>query len=115
MSFYGRLQATATRLIRQYGVSSTFTAVSQGVYDGSTGSYIETETTYTASIVRDTWSKTELADSSIQSSDIKLIAESAAYKVGDTVQLSSGKHRIFKAEPIEPGDTNCCYILWVRK
>jgi hypothetical protein len=115
MSVYDRLQATATRLLTNYGVLTTFTRSTKGSYNPLNGTHSVTNSTYDKYIVKDKWSFTERADSSIEEGDIKYIAEQGAYEKGDTLTVDGDVYRVFMIDPITPAETNCAVILGVRK
>ena len=115
MTFYSRMNETATRMITKYGRVLTFTHIELGVYDPETGTSPETATTYTANIVKDEFSSFERNDSSIEVNDIKLIGEVASFAIDDTVSIESEDYRVVKVNPIKPGPTVVAYELQVRK
>lgn len=112
---YQRLSATATKLLKKYGYSVEFTRDILGMYDPSQGKHTTTSTTFAKSIVKDTFTVRERADSSIEEGDIKLIAERGDYQIGDKVTIDSDVYRVFMADPITPAQVNCAWILGVRK
>lgn len=112
---YTRLQSTASRLISNYGWLATFHRVTRGEYNPSTGSYEETDCEYEKYVVRDNYSVAERTDSAVQDNDIRLIAEYGDYSIDDMITIDGDKYRIYRADPITPSQTNCCYILDVRK
>ena len=118
MSFYQHVRDnTATPLIAKYGRTFNFERVVKGAFDPATGQTIgDTVTTYTADAVKSKWTATERADSSIETNDIKLIAEAAgAYQVDDNVEIEGSSYKLVNVLPIKPGPTVVAYTLQARK
>lgn len=115
MSFYTRLEATATRLLTTYGVQYTFTNNIQGSYDPATGQNSITTTTYNKYVVRDTFNLFEQNNTAVEQGDIRALAESGTYTVDDTVVMDGETWRVMDASPITPGATNVAVELRLRK
>ena len=115
MSFYSDIAAEAVSLITEFGAVYTFTRYSRGAFDDDTGNYALTETTYTANVVKSTFSSFDKANLDIESTDIKLIAEPKDYEIGDTVSIGSKNYKIQEfIKVVEPATTKIIYILQVR-
>ncbi|MFW0776299.1 MAG: hypothetical protein ACN2B6_01085 [Rickettsiales bacterium] len=115
MSFYTRMEATALSLLTRRGVQYTFTHKAQGAYDPATGANAVTISTYDKYVVRDTFGLFEQNNTSVEQGDIRAIAESGSYTVGDTLEMNSETWRIINVDPITPGATNVANILQLRK
>lgn len=116
MSFdYAGLATRSLALITKFGADFTFTTFSLGSYDPATNTTTKTPSNYTAKCVKTNFTAQERADGSIQTGDIKLIAEVATFAIGDEVAVNSDTYRIQDINPIEPAGVPVIYILQVRK
>ncbi|MFW0776356.1 MAG: hypothetical protein ACN2B6_01370 [Rickettsiales bacterium] len=108
---------TATRLITRFGREHTFTRIIDGDYDPASGTSSQTETTFTANVVKEEFNAFERSDSSVQVDDIKMIAEAATdgFQVGDLVTVEGLEYSLTMADPIKPGPTVVAWNLRARK
>jgi len=115
VSFYSGIRDTASELIAQFGVARIFTNNQQGAYNPDTGVHANTASTYTKKCVQGDFTAQDRADGTIESGDIKVIAEAFSYEKGDTVSIDSLDYRIVNIRPIKPADTLLASILQVRR
>lgn len=117
MSFYESLRDnTATKLIKKYGVLTTFKRVARGAYDPASGGTTSTTSTFTAYAVREEITKGNRADGAIQEHDYNLIAEaSGGFLVNDVVVVDGSDHTVIRVDEIKPGAVVVAYNLAVKK
>lgn len=111
---YTALAATALRLITEFGRDLTFTKDTEGAYNPATGKYATTSATYTKKVAVTQYKATEYNDI-IQKGDLKLVAESYAYAMSDTVSIDSEVYRIIDIKQLKPAATEVAVIMQVRK
>ena len=115
MSFdYPSLAATAVSLLTDFGQDVTFTSKTEGAYNKSTGQYGTTSANYTKKAAVTGYKSNEFNDI-IQQGDLKVIAESYTYALGDTVAIDSEDYRILDIKQIKPAGTEVAVVLQVRK
>lgn len=115
MSLYDRLKSTAAAKIKKYGAEYEFTRTTFGAVDYSSGTVSSTESTYTAFAVREEFTASERADSSIEVGDIKLLAAAASYAINDKVVIDGEPYKLVSVKPIKPGSIAVAYELQARK
>jgi hypothetical protein len=108
VSFYGDLNATATRLVQQFGTVVTLTTtISQGVVNERTPKVVFVE------IVKGT--ATSFGDGGVIEGDWYVLMESSAAPIkGDVFRFDGLKYAVVFAEPIQPGGVVLTYKAWVR-
>lgn len=112
---YSRLKTKASKLIKKYGQSFTFTQTTVGEYDPATGTTTNTTSNYTKVACVFDYSDRDRADGVIEQGDRRLLAEGHTYGVGDTVVIDGDTYTILNVSPIAPGSTNIAVNLQVRK
>lgn len=109
---YSPLSTTATRLIKNFGQSVTFTRNGSVTYDPTAGVSSSSQTTYTANIVLFDQTKTEIEDTSLQEKNIPANMSSTTEPViGDTATINSENYRIIDVTPIRPATTVIYYDI----
>lgn len=114
MSFYSDIQNDVSDILKEFGLTYTFTHSEQGTYKPGTGQTPKTETTYTAVGIKDTYNLDEMNNSSISQGDVKMYMEDASFNVGDTVTFDGKNWKIMAATPIKPASEAVLYELQVR-
>jgi len=108
-AFYNRLQATATRLIAQYGKSATLEtegAATGPEWDPQPGAPVLTPIT----VVETGYSLTNRNETLIQSGDWVGIADSAvAIKQGAVLLVDGRRLQVVEVQAINPGGTVLLY------
>ena len=112
---YTPLTSSATRMIEKFGTQYTFTRVTKGAYDPATGQTSDTTSTFTGYACLFDYSDSDRADGSILQGDRRMLAESGAYEVGDTVVVGSDTYRIISISDIGPSGTVVASNLQIRK
>ena len=117
MALASSLQKVASKIVGKFGGAITFTVVTPGAYNATTG--IITESTATASIkgVLDAVSAREVNEL-VQASDKKLtiaaIDLAAAPTTADRVTISGIIHQIIKVDKVEQDNQAIIYTLILR-
>lgn len=114
MPDYTALASTAVRLLTDFGRDLTFTAETEGAYDPTTGKYGKSTANYTKKAAVTNYKSIEFNDIILQG-DLKVIAESYTYAMGDKVSIDSDDYRIIDIKQLKPGATEVAVILQVRK
>lgn len=116
MSFnYTALQSSAGVLIQRFGRQLTFTRTTKGSYDPNTGTTSDSSATYDKYACVFDYTDAERADTRIESGDRRLLAESYAYQINDTVSIDSETYRIISISNVQPSSTIVACNLQVRK
>lgn len=118
MSFdYPRAEATAQRLIRNFGQTMTFTpkgAATGPAYDPTFSA--GTPVTVTAVVLQ--YSDRDRAGTRINTGDRKVILSTAGLSVTptteDTIDIDGVPHQIIEAMPLRPGGSTVMHTLQVR-
>lgn len=111
---YTALANTAVRLITSFGQTLTFTKETEGTYNPATGKHASTSATYDKKVAVTNYASNEFNDIILQG-DLKLVCESYAYALSDTVVVNSDTYRIISINQIKPAATEVAVILQVRK
>ena len=114
--FYSILATTATRLLRDKGQSITFTRDAETSFNPSTGVITpDTATTYAAYGAAFNYSSNELANSNIESGDIRLLVEPETEpQIADTCVVDSVTYRVMDVRKQKPAGTVLYYELQLR-
>lgn len=112
---YTPLTQSASRMIEKFGTLYTFTRVTKGTYAPATGTTADTSSTYQKSACLFDYSDSDRADGTILEGDRRMLAESGAYEVGDTVAVGSDTYRIISIGEIAPSGNVVAANLQVRK
>ena len=102
-------------MIEKFGTQYTFTRVTKGAYDPTTGQTSDTTTTFTGYACLFDYADSDLADGTILQGDRRMLAESGAYEIGDTVVVGSDTFRIINISDIGPSGTVVASNLQIRK
>lgn len=121
--FYTRLQATASRLLKDKGQLVTFTRTTEGTFDPVTGKRTGTsESTFTADGVLGNYSGKEAgalraAGVEVRMDDRKLLiaAPETPPDLGDKVTVGGTSYTILNIKPVNPAGTAITYELHLRR
>lgn len=114
---YATLQATASRLITNFGATAVITRSGGSTFDPVTGSYSGGSTvTINAKAVRAQFTQSEKASQAVQESDIKLLVEAGkgAPLIDDNVFFDSVDYRVLGVMEISPSGVDVYYELHLR-
>lgn len=114
MSFYARLNATARRLIRQYGKDATLVRL---VESGPAHDPTVTETEYTVRMVETGYSLTNRNETLVQVGDkLGIIStEGEAPQFDDKLEIGGERYNIVDLQPLNPGGTVLIHEFTARK
>lgn len=112
---YTPLTSSATRMIEKFGTQYTFTRVTKGAYNPATGQTSDTTSTFTGYACLFDYADSDVADGTILQGDRRMLAESGAYEVGDTVVVGSDTYRVINISDIGPGGSVVASNLQIRK
>ena len=116
-AFSDRMAATALRLLTQYGEAVSFSRVSEGAYNASTGSTAAGSTTnFSGYGLPVDYDNAEMAETFIQKGDIKLYvnAVSTVPAPGDAVTVDSVAYRVINVRKYSISSENVLYELQIR-
>lgn len=105
---------TALSLLQEYGQALTFTRLTNTSYSPITGQQTQTSSNYTKQGAVLNYSDAEFSGE-IQQGDRKVIAETYAYEIGDTVSIDGAEYRIISTRSYNPAGTEVAVVLQVRK
>lgn len=122
MSFnYARAQATALRLLTNFGADATLTKRVQGAYDPSTGTSTVTETPYTVKAVILNYTRLETGKMNdtgtlVEANDRKMFIQSltVAPQPDDTIAFDGVTYRIVNIKTLDPAGTTVLQECQVR-
>lgn len=112
---YTGITASATGLIQKFGKSYTFTRTTDGGYNPATGTAGVVTNNFTKSACVFDYTAQDRADGTILANDRRMLAESGAYEIGDTVTIGSDIYRVVSISEIAPGGDVVAANLQVRK
>lgn len=112
---YNGLLKSASALINKFGGTYNFQRQKDVDYDPDTGKPISRTISYTRNAVRSEFTRAEQASELVLQGDIKLLAEAAEYKVGDTVTVDCLIYRIMNISTIQGNDTKLALYLHLRQ
>jgi hypothetical protein len=116
---YVKLQDTAQKLISKFGLSCTFTKVTEATYNPSTYAQTKTTTDYTLKGVKLDQKSSNFDKEIIKTGDIFFLLEAKNLSVvpdaDDKVAIGSVSWSIIAVHPIEPGSTTVYYEMILRK
>lgn len=116
MSFnYTRIKAKTQKLIKKFGAEYTFSRVSQGSFDPTTGKTTNTTSTYSKQACIFDYNDADRADGVVQQGDRRLLAEGHTYENGDTVVIDGDTYTIINVSFTAPGGEVVAANLQVRK
>lgn len=114
MSFdYAKMQATASRLLANFGAPITVQIVTGVAVDVEAGAKVKTYTNATGSGVMLNYRNSEVNGDLVHTSDKKLIIENLS--VEPVVDSKVGDYRVMNVMPLNPAGTNLMYTLQLRK
>ena len=117
MALASSLQKVASKIVGKFGGAITFTVVTAGAYNTTTGAITETTTTSTIKGVLDAVSTREVNDL-VQASDKSLTVAAAdlaaAPTTADRVTISGIIHQIIKVDKVEQDNQAIIYTLILR-
>lgn len=118
---YSASQATALRLLEQFGQSVTRIAVTVGDYDPSTGQAVETETRTTRTgVLLNYGSESKMGDryvngNLVQAGDRKLLLDgTGAALLTDRYEVDGSIYNSLSITPLNPAGTVVMYEIHVR-
>lgn len=118
-AFYDALIAASNKLITDKGQDITFTQVTEGAYDPSTGSATNTETNYTVKGVLLPYKREAISSSDlIQQGDMKLLVQPTGAplaKPQDKVTVNSELWVIVNVKPLYPNGQLLLQEWQIRK
>lgn len=113
------MSKAVSKAIKATGLSVvvSFTQETSTSFDGTLGVDTVSTATFTGNGVKEKYTKDEIDDTNVLSSDIKLILEktSTAPKIGDACAIGSTSYRVMNVTPIDPGNVVINYELQLRK
>jgi predicted transcriptional regulator len=112
---YTPLQQSATRLITKFGAAYAFERLADRGYDAESGKPITRRTVYTGEAAISEFTKSEVAQNTVEQGDIKLLAEVQDYKIGDLVSVDYFQYRIISIVPIRKSQRVIAVYLHLRK
>lgn len=112
---YNGLLNSASALINKFGGTYNFQRQKDVDYNPNTGKPISRTLSYTRNAVRTEFTRAEQANELVLQGDIKLLAEAAEYKVGDTVTVDCLPYRIINISTIQGNDTKLALNLQLRQ
>jgi predicted transcriptional regulator len=112
---YTSLQDSAARLITKFGAEYRFERQVERDYDPATGKPVSRKFAYSSNAVVSDFSKMEVAQNTVQQGDIKLLAESKDYKIGDLVSINCDPYRIIDISTIQGSQQKLAVYLHLRK
>lgn len=112
---YNGLLNSASALINKFGGTYNFQRQKDVDYNPNTGKPISRTLSYTRNAVRSEFTRSEVASESVLQGDIKLLAEAAEYKVGDTVTVDCVPYRVINISTIQGNDTKLALYLHLRQ
>lgn len=119
MSLSTNLITTARTLLADYGESITLTRESEGTYSPTDGSFSgASSSSYSADGLPTQYSKFEIDETLVKSSDIRLILEkptSVTPAVGDKCTIGGVEYAALNVTPIRAQGTDIIYILQLRQ
>lgn len=117
MSFYSKIAATSLKLLNEYGQNVTFTRDNEASFDPATGiSTPAASTTFTAYCAALDYTETEIANSTIERGDIRLLVDPTTRpEIADTCPIDSVTYRVMDVREISPAGTPVLYEAQLRK
>jgi predicted transcriptional regulator len=112
---YNPMESTATRLITKFGAVYKFERQVERDYDPETGKPVSRKFIYTGEAAISEFTKSEIAQNTVQDGEIKLMAEAQDYKIGDLVSVDSLQYRIVSVSPIRKSQQVLAVYLHLRK
>lgn len=112
---YTPLQNSATKLIEKFGAEYRFERQIDRDYDPETGKPVSRKFAYTGEAAISEFTKSEVAQNTVEQGDIKLLAESKDYKIGDLVSVDCLQFRIVSVLPIRKSQRVVAVYLHLRK
>lgn len=114
MSFYARLNATARRLIRQYGKDATLVRL---VESGPAHDPTVSETEFTVQAVETGYSLVNRDETLVQVGDkLGIIStEGEAPQFDDKIELDGERYNLADLQPLNPGGTVLLFEFKARK
>ena len=117
MALASSLQKVASKIVGKFGGAITFTVVTTGTYNTTTGAITETTTTSTIKGVLDAVSAREVNEL-VQATDKRLTVAAAdlaaAPTTADRVTIGGIIHQIIKVDKVEQDNQAIIYTLILR-
>lgn len=111
---YERMQATATRMIKQNGVSYNVTRKGTVTVIGGVEHKTE-DLHFKATGVKTEYKPGEIDGTVIESGDMQIVfTAEQLIKTGDLVDVDGVTHRVVKPNPSKPGSVLLCYKAQLR-
>jgi len=111
--FYSRLQATAERLINQFGTSATLHK--QTAHNPEPWNPVITTEDYTVAVVKSNISVVNRDETLMREGDLLLIMYSDIEPtLKDALTVDGKKYQIIETNPLKPADTVLYYEILVR-
>lgn len=111
---YTALNNTATQLIKKFGAEYGFERQCNRDYDPETGKPVKKVIKYTANGVVVQFDSTQRNGENVQQGDIRLLAESEEYEIGDLLNINCIPHRIIDISTIQGSEKKLAYYLHLR-
>lgn len=116
---YAKLQDTAQKLISKFGLSCTFTKITEGTYNPSLNTQTKTTTDYTLKGVKLDQKSSNFDKEIIKTGDIFFLLEAKNLSVvpdaDDKVSIDSVSWSVIAVHPIQPASTTVYYEMILRK
>jgi len=112
---YNSMESAAIRLITKFGAEYKFERQIERDYDPDTGKPTSRKFIYTCNAVVSDFTRKEVAQNTVQQGDIKLLAESEDYLIGDLVNIDCIPYRIVDISTIQGSRQILAVYLHLRK
>jgi predicted transcriptional regulator len=112
---YTPLQNSAAKLIEKFGAEYRFERQIDRDYDPETGKPVSRNFVYSKNAVVSDFTKMEVSQNTVQQGDIKLLAETEDYKIGDLVSVNCLSYRIIDISTIQGSQQVMAVYLHLRK
>lgn len=112
--FYGRMQGTASRLLKQYGATVDVRRAG-GVTRVNGNEVVQPDVTFKITGVRKDYNPYNIDGKLIMAGDVQFVATSEVeMRIGDMVTLDGREWRVEKPNPQKPATLNLAYKLQLR-
>jgi len=113
---YTSLQNTANKLINDNGSTITIKRVTNGIYDASTDTVVNSETLVTTTAIKKDFTNREIDGDLIQLNDLKVILKADTnITKNDLMIIDNVEYEIINIKVSKPANIVLNYIAQVRK
>ncbi|MES2973365.1 MAG: hypothetical protein V4757_07135 [Pseudomonadota bacterium] len=118
-AFYDNLQATATRLIKQYGSAMVLRRAGPATYNPATGTSSSTPTDFPCTGVELDFDTRSIDGTLVKVGDRKVYIEAESFDVvpqpGDRIVAGGVAREVIRSKPLAPGGQVLLHEVQVRK